>query len=193
MEADSSTAPQGNIFLIGPMGCGKTAVGKTVARLLHLPFYDSDSEVERRTGAAISLIFDREGEAGFRRREAEIIDELTGLKGIVLATGGGAVLDPRSRQRLAERGWVAFLETSVEQQAARTAQTRHRPMLQGFDPLQRLRSLYEIREPLYETIADFKVSTDNRHVKAVAHRIVEAARQAHVVTGQIPPQEAPSP
>src|SRR5262249_10678118 len=118
-----------NIFLIGPMGSGKTAVGRQVARLVALPFLDSDPQIEQQTGADIPLIFEREGEAGFRRREREAIARLTSQTGIVLATGGGAVVDADNRRNLRERGWVVYLETSVAQQAERAGRTRNRPML----------------------------------------------------------------
>ena len=111
--------PSRNIFLIGPMGSGKTAVGKQISRLLKFPFVDSDREIETRTGADIPLIFEREGESGFRKREREAIAELTARTGVVLATGGGAVLDAENRRLLAERGWVVYLETSVAQQTER--------------------------------------------------------------------------
>ena len=122
-----------NIYLIGPMGTGKTAVGKQVARLLGLPFVDSDHEIERHTGADIPLIFEREGEAGFRRREADVIAELAARTGIVLATGGGAVLSPENRRHLKTHGWVVYLETTVAQQAERATRTRNRPLLNGGD------------------------------------------------------------
>jgi shikimate kinase len=137
-----------SIFLIGPMGSGKTAVAKCLARLLDYPFYDSDHEIEQRSGADISLIFEREGEAGFRRRERDIIAELTARQRIVLATGGGAILDSDNRHDLASRGWVVYLETSIEQQAERAGRTRHRPLLQGGDPKARLEELMRAREPL---------------------------------------------
>jgi shikimate kinase len=165
-----------NIFLIGPMGSGKTAVGRHLARLLAMPFHDSDHAVELRTGADIPLIFEREGEAGFRRREREMIAELTALDGIVLATGGGAVLDLESRQHLAARGWVVYLETSVAQQVGRAGRTRHRPLLQGADPDQRLAELLQVREPLYREIADLVICTNHRRVAQVAERIVEEYR-----------------
>jgi shikimate kinase len=171
-----------NIFLIGPMGSGKTAVGKLLARLLDIPFYDSDHEVELRTGADIPLIFDREGEAGFRRREREMITELTAKAGIVLATGGGAVLDADNRRHLAERGWVVYLETSVSQQVERAARTRHRPLLHGADPEQRLTELLHIRAPLYREVADLTICTNRRRVAQLAERIAEeyrAVREAH--------------
>src|SRR5580658_10304546 len=149
---------QHSIFLIGPMGSGKTAVGRTLARLLDYPFYDSDHEIERRCGADIPLIFEREGEAGFRRREHDVILELTQKPDIVLATGGGAIIDDDSRRALGTRGWVAYLETSVAQQAERAGRTRHRPMLHGADPQARLEELMRAREPLYREIADLRLS-----------------------------------
>ena len=168
-----------NIFLIGPMGSGKTAVGRHLARLLDRQFYDSDHEIERHTGVDIGLIFEREGEAGFRRRERDAIAGLSGQSGIVLATGGGAVVDADSRRYLAERGWVVYLETSVAQQAERAGRTRHRPMLAGVDPRRRLEELMQIREPLYREIADFTVTTTRKRVGAVAEHIAQAYRSAH--------------
>jgi len=168
-----------NIFLVGPMGSGKTAVGRQVARLLDRPFFDSDHEIEQRTGADIALIFEREGEAGFRKRERDAIASLTLQEGIVLATGGGAVLDPENRRQLRERGWVAYLETSIAQQAERAGRTRHRPMLSGVDPRRRLEELMLVREPLYREIADYTASTTRKRVGVVAEQIVRAYRGAH--------------
>ena len=167
-----------SIFLIGPMGSGKTAVAKCLARLLSYPFYDSDHEIEQRCGADIPLIFEREGEAGFRRREREIIAELTARPRIVLATGGGAILDADNRHELANRGWVVYLETSIEQQAERAGRTRHRPLLHGGDPKARLEELMRAREPLYREIADLHASTDRRRVRSVAEHIVQQYRAA---------------
>jgi shikimate kinase len=161
-----------NIFLIGPMGSGKSAVGRQVARLLHLPFIDSDAEIERRTGVNIPLIFEKEGEARFRERECEVIDELTHRHPIVLATGGGAILAPESRERLRTRGFVVYLETSVAQQAERVRSAQHRPLLTGVDPVQRLAELMQQRESLYRSTADVTVCTDGRKVAAVAEEIV---------------------
>jgi len=172
---------QHSIFLIGPMGSGKTAVGKSLARLLDLPFYDSDHEIERRSGADIPLIFEREGESGFRRREHDVIEELTQQPKIVLATGGGAVLDSNNRNVLARRGWVVYLETSVAQQAERAGRTRHRPLLRGADPSVRLQELMRIREPLYLEIADLRVATDRQRVHTVAEWI---AREYKIGLGQ---------
>lgn len=160
-----------NVFLVGPMGAGKSAVGRHLARLLHLEFLDSDQEIERRTGVDIPFIFEKEGEAGFRRREADVIDELSGRDGIVLATGGGAVMDPVSRSRLGARGFVVYLETSVEQQLSRTRRGRDRPLLDAEDPEAVLDALLAAREPLYREIADLTVSTDRRRVHAVANEI----------------------
>jgi shikimate kinase len=166
-----------NLFLIGPMGAGKTAVGKQLARLLSFPFYDSDHEIELRTGADIALIFEREGEAGFRRRERAVLADLTGRDHIVLATGGGAILDADNRKDLADRGCVVYLETSVAQQAERTARTRHRPLLQGSDPVQRLEQLMLVREPLYREIADITIETNHSRVRSVAERILQQYRE----------------
>jgi shikimate kinase len=168
-----------NIVLIGPMGSGKTAVGRQVARLLDRPFFDSDHEIEQRTGADIGLIFEREGEAGFRKRERAAIAALTMQTGIVLATGGGAVLDPENRRLLREHGWVAYLETSIAQQAERAGRTRHRPMLSGVDPRRRLEELMQVREPLYREIADYTATTTRKRVGVVAELIVRAYRGPH--------------
>ncbi len=167
-----------NIFLIGPMGSGKTAVGKQLARLLDYPFLDSDHEIERRTGADVPLIFEREGEAGFRHREREVIAELSARQQVVLATGGGVVLDPANRADLKARGWVVYLETSVGQQAERAGRTRHRPLLRGADPMLRLGELMQTREPLYREIADLVVPTDQQRVPAVAEFIAQKYREA---------------
>jgi shikimate kinase len=180
-EAKVRMLGQHSIFLIGPMGSGKTAVGRMLARLLDYPFYDSDHEIEQRCGADIPLIFEREGEAGFRRREQEIILELTQHTGIVLATGGGAVLNEASRRVLYSNGWVVYLETSVPQQAERAGRTRHRPMLHGADPMVRLEELLRVREPLYREIADLQVPTDRQRVHTVAERIV---REYWIARGQ---------
>lgn len=168
---------RGNIFLIGPMGSGKTAVGKQLARLLRLRFYDSDAEIEQRTGVDIPYIFEKEGEAGFREREHEVIDALTRLEGVVLATGGGAVLRPDNRERLAQRGHVVYLRTGIAQQLERTRHGRQRPLLYTQDPEARLRELMAQRAPLYEAIAAVVVATDGRHVRSVADEIVRQLKE----------------
>ena len=164
----------GNIFLVGPMGSGKSAVGRRLARELGLSFVDSDEEIERRTGVDIAYIFEKEGEAGFRQREAEIIGELTGRAGLVLATGGGAVLDAGSRVRLSGRGRVVYLRTTVEQQLARTRHNEDRPLLNNADPRGTLQRLMGMRAPYYAEVAAITVDTDGRKVKAVVDQILRA-------------------
>jgi shikimate kinase len=163
---------QRNVFLIGPMGSGKTAVGKHLARALRLAFYDSDVEIEHRTGVDIPYIFEKEGEAGFREREREVIDSLTRLEAVVVATGGGAVLMPENRERLAARGFVVYLRTGIQQQLNRTRHGRHRPLLYTTDPEAKLQQLMAVRAPLYESIAALTVQTDGRQVRAVAEEIL---------------------
>ena len=162
-----------NLFLVGPMGAGKSAVGRQLARLLHLKFVDSDQEIESRTGVDIPFIFEKEGETGFRQREAKVIDDLSQKEGIVLATGGGAIIDPENRNHLGARGFVIYLHTSVDQQLSRTRKGRVRPLLENGDPRAVLESLMATREPLYREIADLTVETDGRKVHAVANEILD--------------------
>lgn len=162
-----------NIYLVGPMGSGKSAVGRILARMVDAPFLDSDAEIEKRTGVDISYIFEREGEPRFRQREKEVIEALTLLEPLVLATGGGAVLLAENRQLLSQRGCVVYLITSVEQQAQRVAHARNRPLLNNVDPQTKLRQLMEEREPLYCSVADLKVTTDGRKIQAVAEEIIK--------------------
>ena len=163
-----------NIYLVGPMGSGKSAVGRILARLVDAPFLDSDAEIEKRTGVDISYIFEREGEPRFRLREKEAIEALTLLEPLVLATGGGAILLPENREMIASRGSVVYLITSVEQQAHRVSHARHRPLLANVEPEAKLRQLMLEREPLYTAIADFSVTTDGRKIQAVAEEIIRA-------------------
>lgn len=160
-----------NIYLIGPMGSGKSAVGKLLAKELRLKFVDSDAEIERRTGVDISYIFEREGEPGFRAREHDVIAELTDRRGTVMATGGGAVLDPGNRMRLAENGTVVYLRATIAQQLERTRKSRHRPLLLNRDAETVLADLMKTRAPLYEEIADLVVDTGGRRVGAVVNEI----------------------
>lgn len=162
-----------NIFLIGPMGAGKTTIGKQLAQMLKMEFVDADQEIEERAGAAIDWIFEIEGEEGFRKREVKVIDDLTQRQGIVLATGGGAVIARENRNVLAGRGAVVFLQTSIEQQVERTRRDKRRPLLQNDDPKATLEDLARARETMYLEIADFVVSTDRGSVKAVAKDIVD--------------------
>jgi len=166
-----------NLFLIGPMGAGKSAVGRQLAKLLHLDFVDSDEEIERRTGVDIAFIFEKEGEAGFRRREAAVIDELSQRQGIVLATGGGAILDPDSRSRLGARGFVVYLHASVGQQLERTNRGRERPLLQNRPREQVLAELMAVREPLYREVAHVVMETDSRGPKLVAQELARRLQE----------------
>lgn len=161
----------GNIFLVGLMGAGKTTVGRALAKHLGKTFYDSDQEIENRTGVHIPLIFELEGEAGFRRRETAMIEELTRLQNIVLATGGGAVLDARNRENLGSHGTVVYLCASAAELWKRTRNDRHRPLLQTEDPRARLQALHAERDPLYREIADFVVDTGTQPVSAMTSHI----------------------
>ena len=161
----------GSLFLTGPMGAGKSTIGRQLSKQLKRPFHDSDHEIEKRTGVDIPLIFELEGESGFRKREAAVIDELTQLPDIILATGGGAILDPVNRQHLHERGTVIYLHTSVDQQLSRTARDRNRPLLQTDNPRARLEALMKVREPLYREIADLVIDTDSKRVQDVVKQI----------------------
>ena len=160
------------IFLVGPMGAGKTSVGRQLAGALELDFVDADHEVERRAGVDIATIFEFDGEAGFRRRERLLIDQLTQRDGIVLATGGGAVLDPDNRRALAERGLVVYLDTSVAEQLRRTRRDRARPLLQSSDRRATLEKLYQERDPLYREVADIVVETNGRRRRSTVDRIL---------------------
>ena len=168
----------GNIVLVGPMGSGKSAVGRQLARELELEFLDSDAEIEKRTGVDIAYIFEKEGEAGFRGRERDMIAELTKRDSIVLATGGGAVLDEDNRRELTGHGTVVYLRATVAQQLERTRHTRNRPLLFDRDPETVLTELMEIRAPLYEEVADIIVSTGGRRVGTVVKEILRALERA---------------
>ncbi|WP_114417321.1 shikimate kinase AroK [Marinospirillum perlucidum] len=156
-----------NIILVGPMGAGKSTLGRLLARALKRPFYDSDQVIEERCGAGIPWIFDLEGEEGFRNRETQILGELGLMQGIVLATGGGAVLRPENREQLRQSGLVIFLRTTVDQQLARTRKSTHRPLLQTANPRQRLEAMREEREPLYQETAHLIIDTDQRPPRQV--------------------------
>ena len=168
--ANAMTRSQ-SVFLVGPMGAGKSTIGRLLSAELKLEFIDSDKVIEERCGANIPWIFDMEGEAGFREREEQAIDELTRLSGIVLATGGGVVMREANRRHLASRGIVVYLCTSVEQQLARTAKDRNRPLLQTEDPERILRELFARRDPLYREIADIIIYTDKRNPRWVVQEL----------------------
>lgn len=167
-------AEKRNIFLVGPMGAGKSTIGRHIADQLHLEFFDSDHEIERRTGADIAWVFDLEGEDGFRRREETVIADLSEKQGIVLATGGGSILSKEVRNKLSARGLVVYLETPIEKQVARTQRDKRRPLLQTKEePRDVLERLAEERNPLYQEVADFVIRTDEQSAKVVANQIIE--------------------
>jgi shikimate kinase len=162
-----------SIFLVGPMGAGKTTIGRYISDALGWRFLDSDHEIEARTGAGIPWIFEKEGEEGFRRREEAMIAELTLLKNIVLATGGGAVMRQANRRVLQSRGTVVYLYTPVSMQIERTAHDRNRPLLNTPHPEKRLRELFELRDPLYRQVADLIMPTTDGSARELAVKIVQ--------------------
>jgi shikimate kinase len=181
MSSNSAHAERGafpsNIFLIGLMGAGKTSVGRLLARRLNKTFYDCDHEVERTTGVRIPVIFEIEGEAGFRARESRMLAELAASNGIVLATGGGAVLAPENRKVLSAHGTVVYLRASPQELWQRTRHDRNRPLLQTGNPLAKLTELYGQRDPLYREIADIVVDTGNQSLSSLAHRLEQRLMQ----------------
>ncbi len=168
----------GKVVLVGPMGAGKTTIGRLLAKELGYVFVDSDKEIENRCGTNIPWIFDVEGESGFRARERQAIEDLSEREGIVLATGGGAVLDPANRVNLKVRSIVVYLKTSVDQQYERTRRDRNRPLLQKDNPRQILMDLFAVRDPLYQELADFVVLTDKRGPKTVVKQILDFLSKA---------------
>lgn len=165
-----------NIVLVGPMGAGKSTIGRLLSKELRLPFKDSDKEIESRTGADIPWIFDVEGEQGFREREQAVIADLSCGDPVVLATGGGAVMREANRLHLREGGRIVYLHASVDQQIERTARDRNRPLLQRDDPAKVLRELMALRDPLYREIADIIIETDERPPRMVVQEIIERLR-----------------
>lgn len=166
-----------NLIIVGPMGAGKSTIGRLLAKELRLDFKDSDKEIEVRTGANIPWIFDVEGEQGFRDREQAVLADLCQEQGLVIATGGGAVMRPENRQALRAGGRVIYLHTSVEQQLARTARDRNRPLLRTANPGQVLRDLLAIRDPLYREIADLIIETDERPPRLVVLEILARLKE----------------
>lgn len=169
--------PASNLLLVGPMGAGKTSIGKRVARALGLPFLDADRELERRTGASIALIFELEGEPGFRRRESALLAELCAGSGRVIASGGGVVLDPANREQLRGGGFVVHIATSVEQQLARLERDRARPLLAAPDRRARLEAMAALRDPLYAEVADLVFDSEGLAVATASARLLEQLRQ----------------
>lgn len=161
----------GNIFFVGLMGAGKTTIGRLLAKHLDMPFYDTDHEIERRTGVRIPLIFEVEGEIGFRKREIAVIEELSQLEDIILATGGGAVLMQENRKALKQNGNVVYLRAHVHELWQRTRNDKTRPLLQTNDPRAKLEVLFAERDPLYREIASVIVDTGGQPVNAIVHHI----------------------
>jgi shikimate kinase len=166
-----------NIFLVGLMGAGKTSVGRALAKRLHKTFYDTDQEIERATGVKIPVIFEIEGEAGFRAREAKLLAELVRRTNIVLATGGGVVLSEQNRRLLAEHGTVIYLRAAASDLWQRTHHDKNRPLLQTDDPLQKLQELFAQRDPLYREIADVIIDTGSQSVGSLAHKLEQRLAQ----------------
>lgn len=167
----------GNIFLVGPMGAGKTTVGRLLAKSLGVTFFDSDKEIEQRTGVTIPMIFEYEGEAGFRKRESEVLSVLTQLHPIVLATGGGSVLLPENREFLGQRGFVVYLQCSVDKQLERTHRDPNRPLLNTGNPRSRLEELFRIRDPIYRSLAHCTVDTGQYSRRSAVRQILRAFNQ----------------
>jgi shikimate kinase len=162
-----------NIYLVGPMGAGKSTIGRHLAELSGKKFRDADQEIENRTGASIPLIFEIEGEAGFRTREAAMLEELTSTRDTVLATGGGAVLSEDNRRILSENGFVVYLHANIDILHERTRRDRNRPLLNDGDRRQKLEEIMTVRDPLYREVADLVIETDKRPAKTVAKNIIE--------------------
>lgn len=177
-----------NIFLVGLMGAGKTTVGRILSKRYHKTFHDSDHEIESRCGVKIPVIFEIEGEAGFRKREEAAIAELTALSNVVLATGGGAILSPTNRELLKSRGMVIYLRGSPEHLYERTRHDRNRPLLQTGNPLAKLRELYQQRDPLYREVADIVVDTGRQSVAGLARGLYD---KLDLLTGRSPLPDTP--
>jgi len=194
--ASATAAPQpgiaGNIYLVGLMGAGKTSVGRVLAKRLRKSFVDSDHEIESRTGVRIPVIFEIEGEIGFRRREAAVVQELVRLSNIVLATGGGVVLDPQNRRTLNATGFVVYLRASPQELWLRTRYDRNRPLLQTSDPLARLEQLHTERDPLYRETAHLILDTGNQALRTLVGRLERELRTLSQPTATLS-APAPSP
>jgi shikimate kinase len=191
IEAEEAHAVRfaGNIFLVGMMGAGKTSVGRLLAKKFRKTFYDSDHVIEDRTGVKISVIFEIEGEAGFRARESAVIDELTSLTDIVLATGGGAILSDRNRSSLRNRGTVVYLRATVRDLLNRTRHDRSRPLLQTADPRTRLNELYDLRDPLYRDTAHITIDTGSQSLTSLVNRLQQLLLEFETSRQQLTPSK----
>jgi shikimate kinase len=182
-DASGPAARPASLFLVGMMGAGKTTVGRLIAKAIGFEFVDCDREIESRSGVAVATIFELEGEAGFRRREAALIDELTLRPRIVLATGGGAVLREDNRERLHARGLVVYLQASADEIARRTANDRARPLLQAADPRGRIAELLQQREPLYRATAHLTFASPAANPRRLVRRILDEPRVQALTRG----------
>ncbi len=178
MTSFEAREPRRNIFLVGLMGAGKTSVARLLAKDLRMTFVDCDHEIEQRTGVTVSVIFEIEGEEGFRRRESAILRELVQMRNVVLATGGGAVLWPENRAALSENGFVIYLRATVDELWQRTRADRNRPLLRTDDPRGRLAELYEQRDPLYREVADVTIETGSQSVRNLVGQLEQRLRQS---------------
>ena len=179
LNAPPAHSASGNIYLVGLMGAGKTSVGRALARHLGSAFFDTDQEIERATGVKIPVIFDIEGEAGFRARESKVLEELTQRTNIVLATGGGVVLSEHNRRLLAERGTVVYLRATVADLGKRTRNDRNRPLLRVAEPLVVLQELHEQRDPLYREVADLVIDTGSQSVSVLVRKLAGQLANLH--------------
>lgn len=173
-----------NIYLIGPMGAGKTTIGRLLSKSLGVSFVDSDKQIEQRTGVTIPMIFEYEGEAGFRKREAEVLAELTRLDGIVMATGGGSILSPENQELIRRHGFVVYLHCPVDKQLERTYKDANRPLLNTGDPRQKLQDLFDIREPIYRSLADYVVDTGQCSSRSAVRQILRVYHRTHFHQGR---------
>ena len=165
-----------NIFIVGPMGSGKSTVGKIISSELFLTFFDTDDEIETRTGASIDWIFDLEGEEGFRKRESKILEEMVQKNSIVLSTGGGIILSESNREMLSSRGTVFYLATPIAVQLERTSKDKDRPLLKNGDPGEILKNLHLARESLYKEVADYSVNTEGKSSQEVSSEIIKLVK-----------------
>jgi shikimate kinase len=166
-----------NIILIGPMGAGKTTIGRQLAKKLSKQFYDSDHEIEQKTGADIPLIFELEGEEGFRKRESQVLSELVSRQNVVLSTGGGAVLDPQNRKAFTENGIIIYLKSTAEKLFSRIADDKRRPLLQSDDRLNKIKTILDEREPIYLELADEVIDTQDLGIKQITQKIIELIKK----------------